>query len=210
MRRRVEIIPPVGAPTAVDVNQQDYSTQATAALGLQARVPGQLQRHIGMGVTLDDWTRPEFWWLRRGIRGYAGSSRAGFAGERTFFALQCLPGSLLVVERVYLMSPVTAQYVSWGIQAAQPAAAAATSGVAIDSRATTQGGAARWVLSGNAAPTPPTVPARSWLPIGQLIVIEPDAVVSGGNWFSVVADAVNLEIVVTVIYRERPILPSEE
>lgn len=210
MRRRVEAVGFPPPPPLVDVNQQDYSTQTTAALGLQVRVPGQLDRKIGLGVQLDDWTAPEFWWLRKGIRGYAGDARGGVAGQFTFFAIQCLPGSLLVVERVLVCAPNAAQYVSYGIQAAQPAAAAAAAGTPMDSRAFGQGAAARWVFSNNAAVTGPVVSTRMYLPAGVTVQFEPNAVVTNGNWFSVISAVVNTELAVTVYYRERPLLPSEE
>lgn len=197
------------APGLLDVNQPEYSTQLTSALGLQTRVPGKLDRNVSVGIQLDDYTAPEFWWLRRGIRGYAGDARGATAAQFAFFALQCQPGSLLVVEKVYLTSH-TSQYLSIGIQAAQPAAAAAAAGTALDSRAQAQGGAARWVLSSNAAVTGPTVATRIYCAADAVVLYEPDAVITGGQWFSVISTTLNTEMAVSVVYRERTLLPSEE
>ena len=114
------------------------------------------------------------------------------------------------MERVLVCAPTVPHYVSYGIQAAQPAAAAAAAGTPMDSRAFGQGAAARWVLNSNAAVTGPVVSNRTYLPVGVTVQLEPNAVITNGNWFSVISQVVNTELAVTVYYRERPLLPSEE
>jgi hypothetical protein len=193
----------------LDVNQQDYPTQLNKAMQLQVRPPGRIDPRVSVGVQLDDYTMPEFWWLRRGIRGYAGDARAANAGQFNFFAIQCLPGSLLVIEKLIVGCQITS-FVKIGLQTAQPAAAAATAGTPLDARAFGQGGAARWVLSSNAAVTGPTIPTSILCAANALVTVEPGAVLTGGNWFSVISTAVNIDLAVTVIYRERRLLPSEE
>lgn len=210
-REHFPVVPPrvFDRPGVLDVNQQDYASQQSKALGIQVAVPGKLEPGLSVGVQLDDYTRPEFWWLRRGLRGYAGDARGAVAAQFGFFALQCLSGSVLVVEKI-LLTAQAAQYLNMGLQAAQPAAGAATAGTVMDSRSFGQGGSARWVLSSNAAVTGPVVGTRVWCPAGTLVTIdEPGFVVSGGNWFAVLSTVLNTEFSITVFYRERRLLETE-
>lgn len=211
-REHFPVVPPraFDRPGVLDVNQQDYASQQAKALGIQVAVPGKLEPGLSVGLQLDDYTLPEFWWLRRGLRGYAGDARNATAGAFGFFSITCLAGSMLVVEKIILSSPLAAQYFSYGVQAAQPAAAASTPGQPIDTRSLGQAGSARWVLSANAVVVGPTVATRVWVPAQTVVTIDqPGIVLTNGNWFSVIATTVNVEIAVTVIYRERRLLETE-
>jgi hypothetical protein len=198
-------------PGLLDLNQQDYPTQLNKALGLQVRPPGHIDPRVSVGVQLDDYTSPEYWWLRRGIRGYAGDARGATAAQYAFFAIQCLPGSVLVVEKLVISKDAAAEYLIVGLQAAQPAAAAATAGTPTDSRAFGQGGAARWVLSSSVAvPTGPVIPTRIYCGAAQSVVLDTPFILTNGFWLSVICQAVNTSLGVTAFYRERRLLPSEE
>jgi hypothetical protein len=89
-------------PGRLDVNQQDYITQLNRALGLLGMPPGHLEPLFGMSFTLDDFSRPEFLWLRRGVLLQTGELIAA-AGAGTYATVQMsAPGSakMVVVESV--------------------------------------------------------------------------------------------------------------
>jgi len=49
-----------------------------------------------------------------------------------------------------------------------------------------------------------------WVPAQTVVTIDqPGIVLTNGNWFSVIATTVNVEIAVTVFYRERRLLETE-
>jgi len=193
----------------LDINQPDYPTELNKALGLQARPPGALDPRVGVSVTLDDFTGPEFWWLRRGIRGFAGDRMLAVAGQFGFFGLQCLKGSLLVVEQLVIASPLAAQYLSIGVQSAPPVAPVTISPGPLDTRALGQGGSARSMIGTSAAPTGPTTPVRVWCAAGTTLLLPLGAIVSAGNWVTVIGTVANTEMAVSAVYRERRMLDSE-
>jgi len=65
----------------VDQNQQSYATQVSRAMQLQRSTPGKLDPTIELSVTLDDYTRLEFLYLRRTVAFQAAVTMVGGAGR---------------------------------------------------------------------------------------------------------------------------------
>jgi len=205
--------------SALDQNQQDYATQLQRALQLTARSPAELESVLNVGIQVDDFTRPEFWPLRRGTRFQAYRSVTAVAGQRGIFQMQGRVGVLTVVEQVTIVNqsgaPLTFNY---GIGSAN---AVATGGgtVATDDRLFSVVSPATAVVSGaSGAPVVPPgghilVPndATMDVPLGSGIILtgKPNAAGVFPVW-GIVCTAVNFAFEVTAFYRERPILDSEK
>lgn len=205
--------------TAVDQNQQDYATQLQRALQLTARSPADLESVLNVGIQVDDFTRPEFWPLRRGTRFQAYRSVTAVVGQRGIFQMQGSIGVLTVIEQVTIENqfgaPLTFNY---GIGSAN---AVATGGgvVATDDRLFSVVSPATMVVSGaSAAPNVPPgghilVPNNTTMdvPLGAGIILtgKPNTAGVFPVW-GIVCTGANSVFEVTAFYRERPILDSEK
>jgi len=102
MRREAPVFGRPAHPEFTDQNQQDYPTQISKALALQARVPGELTPRIGCEITIDDFTRPEFQFLRRRQLWDGRVTRAGTAANFGYAVLQGRAGTMVVVTKLII------------------------------------------------------------------------------------------------------------
>lgn len=205
-------------PGVLDVNQQDYASQITAALGLQSRVPAHLDSNIQVGLTLDDFTRPEFAWLRKLNRWTSYHGQPGIAGQRASMQLVPTPPVypvLIVIHRMTICNAnAAAQAINYGwkqIEAGVPASYAT-----MDLRL--GGNAVPFCSFGrmtNAAPALVRAGGLVFVAAGGSATVELDWVmnspgnVGSGECFGIVNQAVLQSLDVTLEWSERAILPSE-
>lgn len=95
---------PVGMPGLLDQNQQDYASQITKGLGLQSRSPAHLDPRMQLGVTVDDFSKAEFQYLRRRFLFEAAGTRGPTAGQRGYVQLRPSPGNITVVTEIKIVN----------------------------------------------------------------------------------------------------------
>jgi len=86
----------------MDQNQPDYASQVTAALGIQGRVPAQLDTRFQLGFNVDDFTDLEFALLRRRQVFEGAVACAAVAGQQGSLLLLPGWGVLVKVESVQI------------------------------------------------------------------------------------------------------------
>jgi hypothetical protein len=204
-------------PALLDNNQQDYATQLNKALQLQVRPPGHIEATIGVGIQLDDWTKPEFAILRRMALYGATAQVAAVAAQYPMAQLICnTPNTLIVLERLILTNTnaagVFCNY-GWG---------GFDGGVTVvpearDSRNYGLAGTAYLTRQTAAAPTAPQ-PAMGnvYVPVGatvdvplQVVITNPTRGFVTSPCFKVLTGTVNTSLVATFVWRERSLLQTE-
>jgi hypothetical protein len=204
-------------PALLDNNQQDYATQLNKALGLQVRPPGHIDARLGVGIQLDDWTRPEFQFLRRMNLYTVRGSVIAVAGQFPVMQLIAnVPNSIIVVESALLFNNNgVAQTVSWGwggfdggtTQTPDPR----------DSRNFGNPGSAYVTINTSAAPTAPSpVGGQIQLAVNQTSVVDLNYVVVNPTKgfvnspvFKLLGNTVNQTLNAVISYRERVLLQTE-
>lgn len=205
-------------PGVLDQNQQDYATQVTAALNLQGRSPAHVDPKVQVGITLDDFTRPEFWHLRQGTSWSCFDSSPAVAAQRSGLQLSLAalrPGTLVVIERirvVNLNAATSAFNYGWKQIEAAVGATPATRDLRLGGVALPSATLGRYSF---AAPAPIRAGGFAMLPANQMAVIDLGWVfvtpgnVGAGEAFGIINQAVNESLTATVEWRERPALPTE-
>lgn len=196
--------------------QLDYPVQLTRALGTQGRSEAAFDPLVGLGVQLDDWTRPEFWVLRNGTRWQCLHTQAGVVGQRGYFQASGMPGVLAVLEEVTITNrfggPLDFNY-GIGIQDTTGAPAAVSP---MDDRQQF-GVGVKAIGVGGQTLAAPVLPATGYIvvPNDTTVRIPLDVILTGatagitiGCW-KLVCLVVNAGFSVTLTWRERTILPSE-
>ena len=203
-------------PGLRDVNQTDYSTQLTKSLGMQERVPGHLDPMISVGVTLDDYTRPEFWTMRNGSRWSGYTVVAGAVGQRGWWTAQCSANMMAVLESVTISHRFGAPLdFNYGLNLPEAGGAAGLY-AALDDR-NTFGLSNKSLLIGGGTAAAPVVPLGGYIicPNDNNVTIYPNAVMTGVvvagsiSVWKVVCAVANAAFTVSYTWRERATLPSE-
>lgn len=211
------------------VGQPELSEQALRALELKGDLPLRVcETQLGLGIQVDDWSKPEYWWARRGLlTAYrlAVAANAGFPSV----AQLIVPGSfaagvpaarppraLVTVERLILTNN-TAAVIQPNIYLATTTTPTFTLGAAMrDDRMRANLAAplgCGMLIAGviNTA-TAPTGPAAGGLlinvPANSTVIVEVNFVVTGLGAFTIVYPN-NTAMECAVITRERPLLSSE-
>jgi len=191
----------------------------TVALGLQSRVPGHLDRRIGVGITLDDFTRPEYWRSRAGKRFQAYRSVQAVAGQRGFVQVVAQAGVLAVLESAWIgNNSGGALSFAYGLTSFE-AAVGGGGTASLDDRDFSV--AAPGVLTTFGSAVAPAAPNAGYIlvpngvmaeiPLGGGVVLTGKANPAGvvPVW-KVCANSVNVAFEVITFWRERSILPSEK
>lgn len=202
---------PGTVPGLLDQNQPDYASQVAKANALQGTPPGHLESTYGVGITLDDYTAPEFWWLRRGLLGFWGGLQAAVAAQAGWVGIQGAVGTLTIVKRTIITNPTaTAQSVFVGLTTVTPSAGAYFPCPVRDTRG---GSASQCATTGgvraSAANTAPTTPLRVFVPPTSSVVIEIPFVLTGAAFFSAQCQTLNADFAANIEFAERALLVSE-
>jgi hypothetical protein len=80
------------------VGGPDYPDLMMRSLRLKGQLPELILPAMQVGFTLEDFTRPEYWWLRRGTRWYTGSSVGAVAAQVGFGQLVVPNNRIAIVE----------------------------------------------------------------------------------------------------------------
>lgn len=206
---------PSGMPAILDQNQQDYSTQVSKALGLQARTPGNLDQRIQLGINIDDLTAPEFWYLRKGELGSLTVPASAVAGQVCYAQLQPAPGKVVVVTAFTVVNYGALFTVcSYGFALAEGGGSVG-SGLPRDDR-NLPGQLGSTVRYGASAV--PIVPINGQVLVGvnqsirtecEFVMTSPTKLASPFNVFKIVGSQLNQRLDISIEWRERAILPTE-
>lgn len=202
---------PGAVPGRLDQNQPDYASQVAKANGLQGTPPGHIDPTYGVGITLDDYTRPEFWWLRRGLLGLWGAIQTAVAAQTGWVGIQGAPGTLTIVRRTIVTNPTAAaQSVFLGLTFVTPSAGAYFPCPVRDSRG---GSATQCATTGGAraavAVTAPGTPLRLFVPPNSSVCVEVPFVLTGAAFLSAQCQTVNADFAANFEFEERTLLSSE-
>lgn len=218
MRRRAEMEVGLAAPALLDVNQPDYSTQLTKALGLQSRVPGHLDRRIQLGVNLDDYTQPEFWHLRAGQLGQFSTAISAVAGQAGWLQIRPSAGKMVIVEEITVANfggAAPLQF-TYGFAVGEGGGTTFQGGTR-DDRSLFTGTALSPVSFGTSAVPLLPVNGLGICPINetmtipvQFVLTSPTVGASPFNVFKVLSGMANQRADFGIKWRERFILPSEK
>lgn len=207
---------PGNAPGLRDVNQTDYSSQLTKSLGLQARVPSNLDPRVQVGITLDDYTLPEFWTMRNGSRWSGYTTVGAFVAQRGWWTAQCAGGMMAVLESVTISHRFGAPLeFNYGLNLPEAGGAAGLYAAADDRN--TFGLSNKSLLIGGGTVAAPVVPPGGYIicPNDNNVTIYPNAVMTGVtvagsiSCWKIVCALPNAAFTVSYSWRERATLPSE-
>lgn len=202
----------------LDINQSAYATQLSRALALQQRVPQVLDRRIQAGVQVDDFTLPEFFWLRQGVLACQWVQTAAVAAENSFAEFTPAAGVITVLEGMWLMQGnAAASTIKFGY-AIGNAVGAITSGSARDDRAPGVPGGTIQYGTTPAIIHPVMGQVRLTATPGDKVYVPLNFVMTNPakgpaappfQKFKISSAAVNQVLDVTLFWRERPIMESE-
>jgi hypothetical protein len=197
-------------PALLDQNQQDYATQTAKALGLQSKIPGHLDPRFQLGITVDDWTKPEFQFLRRRQLWQGRGQRAPTAANFNYVCLPGVAGMLVTVTKIIIVNQNAA--INASLIGLAVANAVMTLGTAAprDGRLVGQTASSIPYTGTAVGPITPAGKAIQTL-AGQTTVLEVEYVlaVNAGTVLTVVDGVANQIIDVSFEWSERAILPSE-
>lgn len=206
---------PAGMPSILDQNQQDYSTQVSKALSLTQRTPGHLDPRIQLGVTVDDFTQPEFWYLRKGELGSLFVPASAVAAQVCYAQLQPAAGKLVVVTAFTVVNyGVLFTVCNYGFAIGEGGGTVA-SGLPRDDR-NLPGQLGSTVRYG--ATAAPIIPNGGQVLVGvnqsirtecEFVMTSPTKLASPFNVFKVLGSQLNQRLDITIEWRERALLPTE-
>jgi hypothetical protein len=197
------------------VNQNpDQSEVIFRALNLKGELPRLIDPRFNGSIQMEDYTKPEYWWLRRGVLMQAGADQAAVAAQQSFVSWTPLQTTrLYVIERVRIYSVTANAGGVIGLGAAVAGGANQTNSnrddrIAGTTADFTKGSGAVVVAGTSAAPVSPpgAIPFR--LAPGAALDFGP-YVITGRSVLSVLLSNVNIQLCVSFEWRERELLPSE-
>lgn len=202
---------PIVVPGLLDVNQPDYPQQIARAMGTQNTVPGRMDPLVSMGVQLDDFTLPEFWWLRRGLLGLWTGVQAAVAAQFGWVGIQGAVGTLTIVEQVVITNTgVAALPVQLGITAVTPSSGAY---FACGVRDVRNGLGAQCATTGAVraagALSPSNFPVLVNVPAGNSVTVNVPWVLTGAVFLNAQSTVANVPIAASFSFRERGMLVQE-
>jgi hypothetical protein len=196
----------------LQVQNPDVSEMMFRALRMNGQLPKLLDPRYNASLQIEDYTRFEYWWLRRGTRYFASATAT--AGANTawgfFSAAATTPRKLCIIDSIILFgaATVTLEIGNSGV----PGAGAIANSLIVDDR---QGPASGLGNSGfqlqtgsSAAPVhqPSSSTVKTTSPFGSF---GPFVLSANGVALSFIAAVAALDLTVAVSWRERELLPSE-
>lgn len=202
------------------INQPEQAERFARTFGIKGDLPNVCDPLLQLGITLDDLTQPEYWWLRRGRRFDSFSSNVATALNfgKVFLGSPQATDAFAVVERVTIINQLATQAAfRIGMVFAVASAANANqkprdSRIGINGRAVFVCNAALGVgndLTNNAAIVVNVPPTSTLFVDGPWIISGQN---NGGTQLSslmVETDAINQPIAASFTWRERTMLVEE-
>lgn len=185
-------------------------TMVRKALGLQASVQGHAVPNVNLEVTLDDYTRSEFAFLRGGTLAEWFTSQNPVAGNNACWTLTPAAGTIAVVTEIRLVNfaAIVQQY-RWGFTTADAGMTAAFP----QQRDQRMRGKVSAIVPSFGVLLGPNLPsgARATVPVNGTLIIPVCYVLtaSDATVFKVVNEAVNQIGEVGLTWTERPAGPQE-
>jgi hypothetical protein len=198
---------PVGVP--------EYQERLMRALDIKGDIPQELRAQLQPVFVAEDFTQPEFFWLKRGRSFQCFSGVAAVAGQNPVVELQAVTGNpdvLAVIDRIIISNPGAAAItVRFGLNTVRQVAGAVTP-TATDERQLGQAAAYR-VFTGNVVYANNAAQMGFDLATRQSAIIPGPWILSGfgtgAGCFGVYADALNVGLQVGVSWRERQLYQTE-
>lgn len=202
------------------INQPEQSERFARVFGIKGDLPNICDPLLQLGLTLDDLTAAEYWWLRRGRIFDAGSSAVATALNygKVFLGAPQATDSLAIVERITIINQFAGQQ---AFRIGMVFSVASTANANQKTRDSRNGIAGRGAFVVNAAlgVGNDLVNAASLVvnaPQQSTIVVEGPWIVSGQNnggtqlsALMVETDGLNQAIAATFTWRERQMLVEE-
>jgi hypothetical protein len=209
--RREVGLPHFGPVGQLLVGQPDLGEQLFRSLDLKGDLPQQLDPTFASSLTVEDLTRPEFWWLRRGRLFSSGAFIAAVAGQQSFASLAPIntPG-LAIVERVYVGSNGGPAVSLCGLGPAVAAGTVQQVNVNDDRNGLVAQPSLLALTTGtSAAPTPPNNGISFVTPSAATVVLEGPWILTGNQNLVVLHITPNIPLTVGFKWRERAIQNNE-
>jgi len=194
----------------LQVGQQDLSETMFRALRIKGQLPKLIDPRFNVSIQGEDFTKPEYWWLRRGILGYVGDFVGAVAGQFSFIDLSIAQRRLSVIESIVLTNRngAAASY-RFGFGAA--VAVGGTNGnQPRDDR--TAGRAITTLMTSGTNAAPLLGPNDFFISLapGTSIVIPGPYIMTGIQNFHCIMMVVNQELMCHFNLRERELYPEEQ
>ena len=196
------------------VGQPELSEQTMRALELKADLPQYVEAKYQLGVTVQDWTLPEYWWLRRGRTYRSGGVTGPVAAQLSYQTLNLvsgpLPGTQMAIVDSVLISNTTAAAGQYQAYLATPAVLGGLiNAQQADDR---QVGPPAFEVRGNSAVAAPVSLASQvnvFIPAGSTFKLDGPWILTGNAMLVVLCLTVNTSVAVTIQWKERAMLTSE-
>jgi hypothetical protein len=198
------------------IGQPELAEQLQRAMELKGDTPQLVAPVLGWGVQADDYTREEYWWLRRGTRFCTSANVAAVAGQKAYHQLgRPVAGdrsSIAVTESITLVNQNAAGMLVYiGLQAYPALSAPSVVNIGnMDDRQAANVSAAFQLSSGTSAAPGTFQGSHSiFLAQGQVAYLPLRYILTGNLLLSIIADVANLSLLADLVWRERALLSSE-
>lgn len=92
------------------IGQPDLAERERRALAVKGEMPSRIEAQQSGSLTIEDLTRFEFWWLRRGLSFLRGGTQGAVAAQSSIFSLSKTAASLTlaIVDQIIFGNPTAA------------------------------------------------------------------------------------------------------
>jgi hypothetical protein len=194
------------------IGTPDFGQMVQRGLRIKGLVPDTTDPRYNLGITVEDFTRPEFWWLRRGIWGAAGGNQGAVAGQQSFITLALPQRKLVVIEQIQISTVIDTGFVV-GFGPVAGGGGVVTANGADDRALNSTGnpGTALLIVQGTAAA--PTVPAGAnfYNAFAKVPIFVNTPIVMTGNSlnFNLILNTALAALTWSIRWRERELYPEE-
>lgn len=204
----------VGAEYLVNQNP-DQSELIFRALNIKGALPKHIEPKFDLALQVEDWTRPEFWWLKRGQTATIGDSVAAVAAQQGFVDISFAPNRMAIIDSMIIANTAAvAQNFRIGVGTPVAAGTIVPKEVRDDRCGAAGTGSANQVsaviTSGtNAAPVVGLNDIVVATTAGQTLTLPINYVMTGRVNLHVVSLALNAQFAAWFLMRERELLQTE-
>jgi hypothetical protein len=194
--------------------------QFQRAWGIQGQLPALAEARVQVGISADDLTAAEYWWLRRGKRVMADCQIAASAANFSTFAVQAKPGNIgqvmLVIEKLCFYNATgVLQQIRWGVG---PAGVQVSTFFDLQFMDDRQAGSPSTFFSQGSDntsavsnfPGAPNTYMNMVAGIGAAVIFDNlNIILTGNQTLTIQSSAINLPLHANVFGRERILNPAE-
>lgn len=193
------------------VGTPDFGQMVQRILRIKGTVPDLTDPRYNLGFTIEDATRPEFWWSRKGVRGAGGVNVLAVAAQQSFVSFTVAQRKLVIIESIRIgVTAATGVTAGFG---ALPAAGTTTVPMGADDRVFSPSfspGSSLSVVGGtSAAPTAILNPQWYNLFANQSMDLLCPIILTGLINYNIILSTANLSLTMAYTFRERELYPEE-